>query len=203
MMWWEENDRQFVCGKLLYRSSSQREQLVLSRTTKQGRVLPNREMLNRVSESPVNTRYRLPILDNTLIILFALSELLLNIVVVGREYGENESQNSKRTDESRHHMTVETVALAQRSCRTRAAIAFAHEIHLGFSRGLGFGRELWLRLRLSDRAWSSRNGEFQNPSRFLTGEYLYAPSPYSSTVKEYASLGDQITRAIPKNSNED
>jgi hypothetical protein len=98
------------------------------RATKEGQASRN-QMLDWANESAANARYRLPILDNTLSILPDLSELLLNIVVVGRECGENESQNSKNTDESEHRMSVGTVASLQRRGRTRAATAFAHEIH--------------------------------------------------------------------------
>lgn len=96
--------------------------------TEKGQASRN-QLLDWANESAANARYRLPILHNTLSILPDLSELLLNIVVIGRDCGENESQNSKSTDESQDRMSVGTVASLQRRGRTRATIAFAHEVH--------------------------------------------------------------------------
>jgi len=95
----------------------------------------NNGTVNRVDASTVDGRYRIPIQDNPLSIPTPLNELLLNVVVVGRDCGENESQNSQNTDQSQHRTSVGTVAFSQRICSNRGVIAFDHEVHDSHSSG--------------------------------------------------------------------
>jgi hypothetical protein len=60
--------------------------------------LPNKGTVDRVEEAGAGAGCGLPILDNALSCLGALSKFLLDVVVIGRDCGENESQNTESTD---------------------------------------------------------------------------------------------------------
>jgi hypothetical protein len=66
--------------------------------TKGMQASQNKGIVNRFKQSTADAWRGFPIQDNPLSIPTPLNELLLNFVVVGRDCGKNESENSQNTD---------------------------------------------------------------------------------------------------------
>lgn len=114
--------------------------------TKGRQASRNSGSVNGDNASTAYGRYRSPILDNILSLRFAMNELLLNIVVLGRNCRQNERQNAKNTDQTKHCITVGSVKFPQRVCSRCVVIAFDQEVHDSHSIGaLGSAENVCLR----------------------------------------------------------
>jgi hypothetical protein len=60
--------------------------------------LPNKGTVDRVDEASAGAGCGLTILDNAWCCLGALNKFLLDVVVIGQNCGDNESQNTEKTD---------------------------------------------------------------------------------------------------------